>query len=79
MKLIVLPQAKIDGEDCPKVTKMQKVAINVEEILAVYVISNKFDHPIKGVSALIAKPDNRYLIAMDFDDLMEVINQSTYP
>jgi hypothetical protein len=76
MKFLTFVQAKIDGEDSPKVVTMGKVAIDVDCIAGFHTCQDKYDVGIKGVSMIRLRDGIAMLVKIEFDELLEKIQDA---
>lgn len=72
---IICKQAKIDGEDSPKVISLGKVAIETSEVTCIYTLNDKHDFEIKGVVMIVTKTGN-YLVKGGFMEMLEEVKNA---
>lgn len=73
---IILRQAKIDGEEEPKVTMLGTVAFRPDSIMQIYSLQDKFERPIKNVSAIVCVGERQFLVHATMEDILEAINEA---
>ncbi len=78
MKLLILKQAKIEGETEPKVLPLGEFAFNVDEIVMIHSVIDKYDCVIKNVCGIRTKQGEGYYVLGEMKNIVELIESATW-
>jgi len=74
---ITFKMAKIDGDDNPKVVKMDgQFAVEADFISGFHTLVDKFDVPVKGVVMIHTKSDDKFIVEGTMEEVMQKISTS---
>ncbi|HEX9232679.1 MAG TPA: hypothetical protein VF849_01385 [Blattabacteriaceae bacterium] len=76
MKLLTLTQARIENESEPKVISVAEIAINIEDIVIIHPVMDRYDCLIKNVTGIKLRQGDGFYIIGSFKETMEVIEQN---
>ena len=73
--MLILKQARIEGDSEPKVISLGDFAINVEDIMMVYSVFDKYDCIVKNVTVIRTKQGESFTVAGEFKSVIESIEE----